>query len=417
MILPLLLATFAGGPPPHFGPPLDFRFLIEPEAVLCQVRGELRVWNRWLGLGLDETQYDEFDPSDALPALFSMATDCFHENGQVWINDVEILPEACEVKPYLAAGFNGMGIPGLEVQFLLHYEGPSVDKLRFDWHLFAEIDGQGEFFEEIPVAFREHKLFNYGFLHTWEPSYTWRAGMEHDRIEFVPPPKAPAPTPRQIPVASLAILATGVLGLVYLRRLQAPGLVLSAFLVCAAGSAWWTRDRAIYAWVPASERLPDVPDELEALKLFERLHQNVYAAFASETESEIYDLLAQSVTPDLLDSMYAEIYTSLVLQDEGGARCEIEQIETTEKAISSMDPENATFSVDYAWFVYGSVYHYNHGHKRLNQYRARYYVSHDGDSWKISAVDPRMHARIDDGKVPELLYDERPADGDEEDES
>ncbi|MEX1024220.1 MAG: hypothetical protein WD226_04000 [Planctomycetota bacterium] len=407
MISAAALLAFSGALVPHSGPPLDFRFVVDPGHVALRVRGEQRVWDRWLGLG--ETFEEEVPPS-ARQALLPMAEALFTRSGRVKIDGVEVAPTACSISWWLAYG-DGFGTPGLELWLTYEHGDPvhpkPCESIAFTWREFAEIDGRGDYFERIPVGFEMNKVFSYGDVFTWEPTHIWHAVEERDRLEFVPPAPPPPLETWRIPLAALALLALGVLGAGYLRLVRAPGAVIGLFLVLATGAAWALRDRAVHAWVPFGERRAALPTETRALELFERLHTNVYAAFGAERESDIYDILARSVTDDLLDDLYTEIYTSLILREEGGAVCEIERLEPFESVVSSMDAETATFTVDHAWRVYGSVFHYGHGHQRINQYKARYYVMHDGAAWRIAAVDTREHLRIGDDAAIEVLYLDR----------
>src|SRR5690606_15942160 len=119
----------------------------------------------------------------------------------------------------------------------------------------------------------------------------------------------------------------------------------------------------------------EVPSEGEALELFATLHRNVYEAFEGRTEQEIYDLLAVSVAPWLLDELYGEIYESLLMRREGGAVCEIEKLDVRQREArldEGIEPwdrvderfEDApAFTVLWEWDVHGVVSHWGHVHR------------------------------------------------------
>ena len=138
------------------------------------------------------------------------------------------------------------------------------------------------------------------------------------------------------------------------------------------------------------------PDQAE--RLFETLHTNVYAAFDADTEDGIYDLLAESVDARLLDELYADVYESLVLREEGGAVCRVDGIEVQDAAVRLPEDKRGDprFEVDCSWTVDGMVAHWGHIHRRTNRYRATYGVRHDGRSWKIDTVQVHEHERSDD---------------------
>jgi len=173
-----------------------------------------------------------------------------------------------------------------------------------------------------------------------------------------------------------------------------PGWGVAAVVVLAAVVL---RDVGSVSVRPPWNRVA-MPSEDEALQLFEVLQNNVYRAFSARTEDEIYDLLAVSVDPEILDQLYGDVYESLILRGQGGAVCVIDRIEVLDKSIAGFDDSGGSprFDVNWQWRVFGVVSHWGHQHKRTNQYRARYSVHHDGHSWKIAKVVVLDHSRVDE---------------------
>ncbi len=132
----------------------------------------------------------------------------------------------------------------------------------------------------------------------------------------------------------------------------------------------------------------DVPDlsPTEAVQRFQDLHRNIYRAFDYDSDDEIYDTLAQSVTGALLDEIYSEVYKSLVVKDEGGAVCRVRQVNYQACALSKEPIEGEGYAIDCHWQVSGLVSHWEHTHERLNGYEARYEMRPEAGVWRISAV-------------------------------
>lgn len=259
-------------------------------------------------------------------------------------------------------------------------------------------DFEGEGVDFIPITIQEvgggPEMFS---LWPDHPEWTWHAGD-------VIPPRTPvavvvpsAARSVAVPVPSVAMGLAGMLALLATwRRRRGVGLVVAAALLAGAGLA---RDVGRVDLELGWGGRATLPAPSQARAIFESLHGNVYAAFAAESEDAIYDLLAASVAPERLDEMYGDVYESLLLRQEGGAVCSIAAVETIEGAVdeSSYEVGGAPeFFVDWSWRVKGIVSHWGHVHRRVNRYRARYTVRHDGVGWKIADVVVQEFERVDE---------------------
>ena len=185
------------------------------------------------------------------------------------------------------------------------------------------------------------------------------------------------------PIASILLLAGLFLGIK--RR---PSWALTMIL---SGAAVTAAHRPLTIGLgPASERL----GEREARQRFQELHQNIYRAFDYDTDDAIYDTLAQSVSGDLLDEIYSEIYKSLVLKNEGGAVCRVKKLEYLQCSPDELEPEEKGFAFQTCWRVYGLVRHWGHTHERVNEYEARYRLDEVDGQWKIAAVKVSREKRL-----------------------
>jgi len=230
-----------------------------------------------------------------------------------------------------------------------------------------------------------------------------------------PPPRALTLTPPPPPESlkdhpALLALWAGVLILgVYALRAHRRALGLTLTLLCGSTPiALSLSPNAPKLWATEGDALTD--EELRAI--FELLHQNIYRAFDYERDEEIYDALSQSVTGPLLDWTFQEMFRSLILQDEGGAKAKVSVVKPLSwertplngrerRALSSSESgeaerviqETGAFGVRYRWRVIGEVTHWGHSHRRVNDYEARYAVAHGPEGWRIFSARSRGSAR------------------------
>ena len=141
-----------------------------------------------------------------------------------------------------------------------------------------------------------------------------------------------------------------------------------------------------------------MPSDPQALSLFSALHANIYRAFDYTSEEDIYDVLSQSVDGDLLDDLYTKIHKSLILRYKGGAVCKISKVDILEaEVIEKRRGRNALehqIIIDSHWQVQGIVEHWEHLHRRVNAYEARFTLSARSGSWKLCKMDITRQERV-----------------------
>jgi hypothetical protein len=155
-----------------------------------------------------------------------------------------------------------------------------------------------------------------------------------------------------------------------------------------------------------------LPSHSQARAVFEPLHTNIYRAFDFTNQSDVYDSLARSVHGDLLDELYNQIHEGLVMQEEGGAVSEVQDLRLKDLLIESVgldDTGSPTFSARCQWEVDGAVFHSNHSHWRTNQYEARYGVAATASGWRIVAHEILAARRVDAGPILPQDSQENPA--------
>ena len=202
-------------------------------------------------------------------------------------------------------------------------------RATFEWLDFADAS-----FELLPeVSLNVHagrRYLSTRRLVDYEPEYTWHT----DEIAVAPPRLLRPVEPPPDPVLPLPVLAIGIaiLALVLvpvLRRLDRHASITwgaPAVLLLVAGFVWANDVGVVAVDDPFVERVT-VPSPVQAQEMFTQLHDNVYASFDAATEDEIYDLLAASVAPEMLDELYVDVYESLILREAGGAFAQVDEVE------------------------------------------------------------------------------------------
>ena len=135
------------------------------------------------------------------------------------------------------------------------------------------------------------------------------------------------------------------------------------------------------------------PEQARANAIVGDLLHNIYRAFDFREESEIYDVLARSVTGDLLTDVYLETKRSLVLANQGGAQAKVKDVALESVTLKAIGDENQ-FEVEADWTVHGAVGHWGHVHQRSNRYQALLTVVVDGDQWKLQEMTVLQEERL-----------------------
>ena len=216
-----------------------------------------------------------------------------------------------------------------------------------------------------------------------EPQFVWHRPNTLPPMPVIAEPAIPPwRMPKSVPIAC-AFLGIGLL----LPRRKACYIGSLAALFAAAAFACW----------PAVEPpAPPLPSSEMAAAHFAQLHANIYRAFDYDEQEAVYDALAQSVHGALLERLYIEIYESLILRDEGGVVAKVQKVDT--KSIVPRLPlansANAVIEVDCVWQVHGYVRHWEHTHRRVNEYAATYAMRRTDDTWKITAAQTTRQDRL-----------------------
>jgi len=285
-------------------------------------------------------------------------------------------------------------VPPRKVRMIWDAFPPDVRKLDEDANAVIEVWAELD-------AFGENILV---FFSVTEPETIWHAKGTSTANRIEPVLVAVQQRGIDIPLASagmVACWAVVLLGFRFSNRWKALRrrlLALSALPIAAALLC----QNMLVAQVDAPWRdSTAAPTDAQANDIFVALHANIYRAFDYTSESDIYDVLAQSVAGGLLDEVYNEVYQNLIMRDQGGAVARVRSVETIDRVVISSGtmPGSgaAAFRIHCRWQVHGAVTHWGHIHARTNEYDANYTVSQQDDRWKITGVEVIEQHRV----VPE----------------
>lgn len=276
--------------------------------------------------------------------------------------------------------------------------------IEFTWSRFDTEDSYP--LERVFLIFSTEDDFRVLELREDDPSRLWR------RIGAPPavdpegvPPGIPRPRGR-LPLASVVIAGAATAEAVRRWRRRMRPLRVISIIVIGGAAALAAAPLGVIEFRLPGDAAVELPDEGTARALFETLHRNIYRAFDYADEGQVYDALERSLAPELIDSVYGEVYRSLRMQLEQDevAACTIRSVRVLEAAPELPPaPREPAFDIVAKWEVIGTVRHWGHGHWRTNRYTARYRVRWDAaDGWRIGAVEILGQERVDDGREESL---------------
>lgn len=399
-LVPFLAAWLAAPPPgppwlhPQDGPDAELRIALREDHLLVRVRVNLAFADALLEL---ERELENQVAEGELPAYQAALAELLRENFSVRADGLELAfePEPISWMPAiesLVGMFPSYGARALaQLQLPLRYRLESAPRrISLRWGLYPGIAAMaGGPLEPIQVTGQLNDgRYDHPLLFTQaEPEVTWHGEFQDPGAAFLPVPEAAPPPPRPWPWLSLGLTAL-LCPLLWPRlRRPAPGLALLALALTGA-LAGRGRLRAEWGAGPAAAALQ--PEEARAV--FEALLQNLYTAFDYDRESDIYDALARSAEGPQLQRFYAQIYTALVLEDEGGAMASVEAVTPLETVLEDQGllpgSGRRTFRVRARWQLVGKVSHFGHSHARTTEYEARFGLAESEGRWRIVGEEP-----------------------------
>jgi hypothetical protein len=218
-----------------------------------------------------------------------------------------------------------------------------------------------------------------------EPTLRWTGDLSGYAAA---PVQAVEVKPARWPVASLllvALAAAVLFGPARLRRWRPVAWGLLALAI------------VLYPFARPALALPGfagwAPSRVETSQVLDGLLTGVYRSFDLREEEAIYDRLAVSVTGEQLSEVYLENRRALELENRGGARARVDEVDVLEVRSVKRDGEGG-FRVDATWTVSGSVNHFGHVHYRQNRYHAAVHIVAVDGTWKIREIEVLDERRL-----------------------
>jgi hypothetical protein len=94
-----------------------------------------------------------------------------------------------------------------------------------------------------------------------------------------------------------------------------------------------------------------------------------------------------------LERVYLEMRKGLRLENQGGARVRVRQVELLD-VIAQESAEPGTLRYRTRWNATGSVGHWGHTHLRTNSYDALISLNRPGNHWKIADINIIEEQRV-----------------------
>ncbi len=402
-MLPYVLSLFFALHPQD-GPHAEVDLTVEDRQIALVVTANLA----WLDelMEIPRELPDNLHPSETGTAievlkdfLFAKATVVVDgEPASLWTSTS---PIANHPDPALLPLFPNAGMRGLRkwrFEFRTQLSQPA-QQVTLRWHEFAP-DRITDPLDPPPLPvtgeIQAQGLVDPFMLTPAEPAYTWSrfSGGLGDRLTTYPTPNAVI---RPTSVALRAGLGASMVGTLLLCLRSKRRLPMAAGLSVSLGLA------VIMFQTPHRE----IPSE-ELSAAAKALHLNMYRAFDYTDRDTVYDSLALSVDGNLLDTVYEEIFASLVMRDEGGAVARVTSITHHDvdpqksKLITQEGTERWSSMVRVQWTVRGRVTHWGHSHQRADRWSALFQLQETSDGWRFT--EGVFEERVpEDLEIPDVL--------------
>jgi hypothetical protein len=370
----------------YFAPMSGFIY-VEPYEVRKEIILRPKDLQHWVDLGLAGKQ---IITAAEQPELTRKVAEFLRGHHKVLIDDEVIEPELARIN-FLERTLTTSRVidPPIDLDidaavlgviFVYPTVEPLPQRVTMDWDLFNDR------IQKVPVSAVDQAGPLPAYL---EPDY---ATLEWQN--FLQNPELPTLTELSAPPSDAERMAA------YLRWIM---LALTAWLLwrwLARGQGGARRMQpgvtalsaavltALTFWLGSAARL----SEQASTELVGGILHNVYRSFDFRDESKIYDVLDQSVAGELLTEIYLETRRGLVLENQGGARAKVKDIEIVE--LDAHMIENGALAADVTWRVGGSVGHWGHVHKRENEYKARLVITPIDKAWKLTGLEVLSEERI-----------------------
>jgi hypothetical protein len=120
--------------------------------------------------------------------------------------------------------------------------------------------------------------------------------------------------------------------------------------------------------------------------VLQALLRNTYRAFEQRDESAVYDVLARSISGDLLQRIYLQTTQALALEAQDGTRVKVSDLAVDVDSVKPVETGTG-FIATGQWTAFGRVGHWGHLHQRINKYKANMTVQPVEGAWKLTGLE------------------------------
>ena len=369
----------------QYDAPMNAFLYMEPFEVRKEIVLRPIDLQHWLDLGLEDRDTIPVDVQDELKAKI---VEFLMDKNPVTIDGRSVSPRLDRIN-FITRTLTGTGVidPPREMDALsatlgiiFSYPVPTIpQQVSMEWELWNER------IQRIPTAATDPAGPLPYFLSPDDNVLRWQNFLKFDPMPklraVADPPSFSARWLGRAPWIG-AVAGAALLPMVLWRRRAGASITVPV----AAAAVLLTGGALGFVIIPAQDADQAQTEVLSAL-----LH-NLYRAFDYRDESDVYDVLDQSVTGDLLRSTYLETKRGLVLASQGGALVKVDTVDLVNAAFEPRDGDG--FAALATWTVTGSVGHWGHVHKRSNRYQAQLDIAPVDGVWKIVGLELLQEERI-----------------------
>ncbi|MCJ8318352.1 MAG: hypothetical protein MJK12_01875 [Colwellia sp.] len=370
--------------------PMSGFLYIEPFEVRKEIIVRPKDIQRWLDIGLANATSTTITPTQQKVILDKIG-DFLKTKHPVLIDGVAVKGELQSIN-FLARTLNSSSvIPQGEVVdvdsaivgaiFIFPRNGTLPKRVTMNWDLWDERTAQ------VPVSAVDELGPMPSLIDAGIPTLVWDNVIQHPKVPVlmdVPKP-ASAWQSTLYKVRYIVLILFFVILIYWLRQKNRnrnnKKLTMIVGILLVGNLSIWAFAKGN---ITSDERVKLITKDL--------LH-NIYRAFDYRDDNDIYDVLALSVTGDLLTDIYLQTKKGLILANQGGARAKVKNVTLDSVKIKDKKSDNE-FVVEASWLVDGSVGHWGHIHQRKNRYHALLTIAIVDNSWKVEAMTVLQEERV-----------------------
>jgi len=370
--------------------PLETFLTIEPYEVRLEILVNVSELDAWLG---NDYGFNEVIDVEEQDVLIEDLLHYINKTSIIEIDEQEITPA------FIRGDFVTISTTGIftreeavpeqiekaiiGLKYVYEYNG-FPNKVKFRW------DGFKQNFPKMSITSSDPFGGDKVILTENENTYEWKNKLRGYSIPTIKPVEVSA-----YPLPLISIFIFIIAGLFILaKKIMKKSIKESTKMVIAS---LFIIAFLIYPFIRSSIYLPLVnnwePNLQEALPLTNALLTNVYRSLDLRNEEAVYDRLALTVYGDKLAEIYLQSRKSMELENRGGARGKVDDVEILAiKSIKDLD-ENR-IAIELIWKVSGSVTHFGHTHYRQNKNYAVMTIIPVNEIWKVENIDIIDEARL-----------------------